>query len=357
MTGHKPPSPIVSTTPPPLLRSVSAVMVADDVVSDRALLARWGNALAEFFTDVELVIIANGVSGPVALELEALVADIPDLTIHFLAERIDRDTAQLVGLDSAIGDWILLAEPHSERLSVLRELINSLRDGYQVVVALGEEPGGRGPLYIVLAAMYFRLYHALTGRTVLNPRPVLRLYSRAAALYLAGSADGEMLLRLGTIAGGFPAFLGRWPGLAPDYFSGRDWRAAVAKGLQALVSVTSAPLRLASVIALVSGVLSLVYSLYVVGMYLFKPGVEPGWTTLSLQISGMMFLFSVLFALMAEYMLGIYRGLPPRRRYVITREVRSSSRRHSRRLNVINEEGDFLHLGMPKNVAPQEVPQ
>jgi polyisoprenyl-phosphate glycosyltransferase len=331
-------------------------MVAGDAVPDRDLLASWGEALAELFTDTELVIIANGVSGPVALELEALAADIPDLTIHFLAERIDRDTAQLVGLDTAIGDWILLAEPRSERLAVLHELIDGLRQGYQVAVALGEAAGGHGPLYIGLASAYFRLYHALTGRTVLSPAPALRLYSRAAALYIAGSPDGEMLLKTGTIAGGFPTFLIRWPGLAPDRSSARAWRATVAKGLHELLSATSTPLRLASVIALTAGVLSLVYSLYVIAVYLFKPGVEAGWTTLSLQISGMMFLFSLLFALMAEYVLGIYRGLPPRRRYVITREVRSPGRRHLRRLNVINEEGDF-HLGMPDKIVPRELPQ
>jgi len=355
MTGHNQLSPPAAAAPP-LLRSVSAVMVADDIMPDRALLATWGEALAELFTDTELVIVANGVSGPAVLELEALAADIPDLTIHFLAERIDRDTAQLVGLDTAIGDWILLAEPRPERLAVLRELIDSVRQGYQVAIALGEEAGGHGPLYTGLASAYFRLYRALTGRTVLDPPPALRLYSRAAALYLAGSPDGEMLLKTGTIAGGFPAFLGRWPGLAPDRSAPRAWRATVAKGLQELLSATSTPLRLASVIALTAGALSLVYSVYVVVVYLFKPGVEAGWTTLSLQISGMMFLFSLLFALMAEYMLGIYRGLPPRRRYVITREVRSPGQRHSRRLNVINEEGDF-HLGMPAKIVPREVSQ
>src|SRR5215469_3182344 len=106
MTGRSTPSPTAATAPL-LLRSVSAVMIADDEnVPGRATLAAWGEALAELFTDTELVIIANGVSGPVALELEWLAADIPDLTIHFLAERIDRDAAQLVGLDTAIGDWI-----------------------------------------------------------------------------------------------------------------------------------------------------------------------------------------------------------------------------------------------------------
>jgi hypothetical protein len=202
-----------------------------------------------------------------------------------------------------------------------------------------------------MARLYFRLYHALTGRAVLRPPPALRLYARPAALYIAGSAEGEMLLKTETIAGGFPAFVGRYPGLAADPPRPRTWRDALAKGLHELLNASSLPLRLASFIALATGALSLLYSVYVVAVFLFKPDVLAGWTTLSLQISGMMFLFSLLFALMAEYVLGIYRGLAPRRRYVITRELRSPKRRHAARLNVVDEDGTF-HIGMPPAAAP-----
>ena len=336
--------------PPALAGSVSAVIVADEAAPARASLAAWGEALAGLFADVELVVVANGVSSATALALEALAADIPDLTIHFLADRIDHDTAHLVGLDSAIGDWVLLAEPGATRLPALRALIGRVREGYQVAVAIGDAAPAQGFVYGRVAKLYFRLYRALTGRTVLRPPPALRLYSRAAALYLAGSPEGEMLLKTEMIAGGFPAFVGRFAGLAPDRRRARNWRATVSKGLHELLSASALPLRLASFIALATGALSLVYSVYVVGVYLLKPDVLQGWTTLSLQVSGMMFLFSLLFALMAEYVLGIYRGLAPRRRHVITREIRSPLRRGAHRLNVINEAGEF-HLGMPAPAA------
>ena len=66
-------------------------MVVDDLVPDQIVVRSWGDALAEFFADIELVIVANGVSSAITLELEALAAVIPDLTVHFLIERIDPD--------------------------------------------------------------------------------------------------------------------------------------------------------------------------------------------------------------------------------------------------------------------------
>jgi polyisoprenyl-phosphate glycosyltransferase len=334
----------------PALGSVSAVLVVDDHVPTPSTLTAWGDALAELFTDVQLIIVANGAGTPAALALEELVARVPDVTVLFLAERIDHDSANLIGLDTAIGDWVLLAQANNERAPALRDLISRLREGYQVTIAIGRDVGPQGLVYDLLAGGFFRLYQTLTGRPVLRPTPILRLYSRAAALFIAGSADGGMLLRTDIIAGGFSVFVGRYPALASDPPRSHSGLAAMSKAVRELLSATALPLRLTSTIALTSGLLSLCYSLYAMVIYLMVPDVSKGWTTLSLQISGMMFLFSMMFALMAEYVLGIYRGLAPRRRYVITREIRSPTTRHARRLNVIDAAGAF-HLGMPTENA------
>jgi hypothetical protein len=322
-------------------------MVVEDAVPESTDLEAWGEALGHLFTDTELIVVANGVNSEVALALESLARITPDLTVHFLADRIDRDTAQLVGLDMALGDWVLLAEPSPPRLAALPDLIAAVRKGYQAISLQGrDEPAPASRAVSLARAARNRLYFGLTKRKVLNPEPRMRLYSRAAALYIAGSPDGEMLLKTETVAGGFPSIAGQVPGLSPDTERAVHWRAAGSKALQDLLRASALPLRLASLLALTSGALSLLYSLYVVAIYLLKSSVERGWTTLSLQISGMMFLFSLLFALLAEYVLAIYRGMPPKRRYIITRELRSPHRRSQPRLNVINEGGDF-YLGMP----------
>ena len=335
---------------PPHPGSLSAVLVVSNEAPSLETLTGWSDALAELFTDVQLIVVANGVTTPVALALEALTAQVPDITVLFLADRIDHDNAYLIGLDTAIGDWVLLAEARIERLPVLRELLSRLRDGYQVAIALGERATGHGPLYAVVSRVYFWIYQTLTGRPILVPPPVLRLYSRTAALFIAGSAEGGMLLKSEVIAGGFAVFVSRHTALGSDPLPSRRGIETIAKGIRELLNATAFPLRLTSAIALTSGVLSLCYSIYVLVIWFFQPEVMKGWTTLSLQVSGMMFLFSVMFTLMAEYVLGIYRNLAPRRRYLITREIRGPRTRHSGRLNVIDATGAF-HLGKPAEVT------
>ena len=332
------------------LGTVSAVMVVEAVAPTAAALKEWGQELAEIFEDIELVVIANGVSSSVTLALEDLATEVPDLTIQFLASPIDRDAAYLVGLDIALGDWLILAQPRAERLRPLSELVARAREGYQVVTAVGPNAESRGLIYAVLEQLFFQLYVLLTGWTMLRPAPVMRLYSRAAAQFITASAHGEMLLKAASVAGGFPSFISRDLGIQADEAARRSWRNTVSKAVQELLTASTLPLRAASLIALLSGGLSLVYSLYVVGIYLFKPDVLPGWTTLSMQISGMMFLFSMLLAVMSEYLVGIYRTLAPRRRYVVSRELRSRKRWHANRLNVVDQAGSF-RLGMPDEFA------
>jgi hypothetical protein len=127
----------------------------------------------------------------------------------------------------------------------------------------------------------------------------------------------------------------------------------MGRGLRALVTTTSAPLRLASMLAISAGILSLLYSFYVVVVYFIKADVQAGWTTISLEISSMMFLFSIILTLISEYVLQIHSRLPTRRRYVIVRELRSSRTRRPRRLNLTAGDGQLKSGQNDTSARPQ----
>jgi hypothetical protein len=68
------------------------------------------------------------------------------------------------------------------------------------------------------------------------------------------------------------------------------------------VNHSVAPLRLVSFLGLTGSFLSLIYSLYVVGVYLLKQDVMPGWTTMSLQVSGLFFLVFIMLTMIGEHL-------------------------------------------------------
>jgi dolichol-phosphate mannosyltransferase len=61
------------------------------------------------------------------------------------------------------------------------------------------------------------------------------------------------------------------------------------------------PLRFVSALGLAASALNLLYVVYVVVTYLFKAHVQEGWTTTSLQLSGMFFLLFSILTVLSEY--------------------------------------------------------
>lgn len=340
------------------LTSLTAVFVVrvfnPPVETVRALV----DALAERVADFNIVIVANGVDSGAALALNALVNEIPDVTIVYIAPEQHDDVARLLGIEQAIGDYILLCTPTLAEIADLDRLFAHISKGNDVVI--GRRRGGlavaRGPLNALCFSIFRQVFRLATGRHYAKSHPAFLLLSRAAALHIAGSPEGEVLIRSGEIGRGFPLKIVDLPD-APDFYGqGIDLRTGVSRAIRLLVTTSSFPLRMTSYIGMIGGLGSLVYAIFALAVWAIKRDVAPGWTSLSLQLSGICFLMSLMFFLMAEYLMQIFASLPPRsRRHLIAREVSSQFSRRKNRLNVVDAQGQF-QIGMPDEYARPNLP-
>ncbi len=335
------------------LPSVSAVFVVENAVPSRQDFNSIADVLADHFVDYNFILVANGSSDAAALVLKKIVAETPDTMCLFLAERADADFARIVGIDHAIGDHVLLATPTKAEISALPSMIEATRQGFDLVIAKNKAFRTRHRwLYHRSRRLFLRFLQFLTGVSIDPNSSRLRLFSRPAALHVLGQRHAELLLQSSDIAPGFPCKILRDAFDEPVSPTQRSMSRSVTKGLRAIVSTGTIPMRLASVAALTAGGLALLYSLYVVATYFFKPDVAPGWTTVSLQVTGMMFLFALIFVLLAEYIIQIYEGMPVSRRRYVVRELNSEQTRRSGRLNIVDSDGEF-QLGAPRDLAPE----
>jgi hypothetical protein len=339
-----------------MLTSLTVVSVVKDNVVDLAVFDQFIAVLEQQAIDFDFVLVSNAVNAELALRLKALVAAVPDTTVVFLGERVHDDLARLVGIEHAVGDYLLLCDMTSDDPATFPSLLAPLGVGYDLVI--GDTPGSFMPTRSVstriLYRLYIHLYAAMTG-VELERRPTgLRVLSRSAALFLAGRPNSELLVRARNIGNGFPATaVTLMPKMVPPQLEpqvSHSW----SKGIGMLLSVSTMPLRGASYSALLGGVLSILYSFYVFSIYLFKPDVANGWTTISLQLAGMMFIFSVVLLFISEYIIQIHSASPPRsRRYLVLRELRSTLSRRSSRLNIVDAEGRF-QVGQPRWLLPAD---
>ncbi|HYC65446.1 MAG TPA: glycosyltransferase, partial [Reyranellaceae bacterium] len=142
--------------------SVSAVVVFEDRPPDLLAVKDLAEQLARRFMDSEIILVANGVDDTAAVALKALTEEVPDLSVLFLATRLDGDEATLAGIENAVGDWVLLVEAGASTIAALPQLFDRLDQGFDVVIGRTPERRGPGPRRFAIEA-YFALYRMLNG--------------------------------------------------------------------------------------------------------------------------------------------------------------------------------------------------
>jgi hypothetical protein len=326
------------------LTSVSLILVVRDTLPDRALLDRLLAVLGERFTDVETILVADG-SGAGVRELKSLVATLPDATCLVLAEWLDTEVASMVGMENAVCDHVLLLSLTEASVAAVPEAVERIRAGYD---AAFDRAVAVHDTFIHRAAYQF--LSSMTG-AALKPSPVeLGLMQREAALYLLSRQNAELLLKARTCGPGFAAAEVDVAETSPEPERASSIAARAAKAVRLAISLGATPVRLLGLFAMLASALSLLYAAYVVLVFFLKPHVEAGWTTLSLQMAGMMFLFSLMFWLLSEYVVQIHAATGGRRRRTVVRELRSERTARSSRLNVVDETGAF-RLGAPETAT------
>jgi hypothetical protein len=101
-------------------------------------------------------------------------------------------------------------------------------------------------------------------------------------------------------------------------------REGIERGVGLIVTNSTQPLRLMSVVGVVLSAVNALYVLYIVSIFVFKTRVAEGWTTLSLQHAVMFaFLFAIL-AVLCEYVGRLLTETRDRPLYFVAEE-RSSS--------------------------------
>ena len=283
---------------------VSAVAVLRD---HAAILPAFVEELAAVldarFANYEILLIDNGSTDDTGDVVKTLLGRHRCLRYLRLTRPTDDETAVLAGLDAAIGDYVATLNPDFDPPTEIPAMVEKCRGGDDLVLGVDRHPTRPGFAYRALRAAF----NALAGRLVrfdpVTGTSVFRVLSRQAVNALVKVRLRKRHFSIVAADVGLTTAAHSYErisrsGKSPSHNLFRSLRL----GLSVLVHNSLVPLRLASAIGLLGSALSMMYSLYVVGVYLFKQDVMPGWTTLSLAVSGLFGLAFLMLALMGEYL-------------------------------------------------------
>jgi hypothetical protein len=310
-----------------------------------------GASVQRIVTDYELIVVDNA-STDDSLELVRKLTGPggePNLQVYALTKEVDGDTASWVGMENALGDFVVVVDPLLDDIHLLPEMLNAAMSGADVVFAANTERPARGFTYNLGSRVFCALYRTFSGVDLATDAPRYRVLSKRVINFILQHPQPAVSYRHLPATGGFSKVNLTYSAL-PKVRKPANMVNSIDRGMRLLVSTSRAPLRIVTSVALFGAVMSLVYSVYVIAIALLKDQVAPGWVSLSLQQSGMFLLFSLELLVLGEYLLNMASCSSEGPRYHVAQEFTSARVSRREKLNV-EERQSHVPTQMPRRMA------
>lgn len=258
--------------------------------------------LRQHYANYELVLVDDGSEDDTVDIVTDLQREYECVRLIRLSRRFGEEIAIFAGLDSVIGDYVVVMLPNSDPPAVVPEMVRCARDSGGIVFGVAE--GQRQSLLMRAGAALFHWYCRRVAHLNL-PRNTtqFRVLSRQAVNALTQVRNMYRYLRVLSTHVGYRS---RSFPYRPLNRSGESQRRPFLPALNAAIdiAVTSSghPLRFVSWLGVFAGVCNALYALYVVLIFALKDEVAEGWTTLSLQNAAMFFLVFLILTVSSEYL-------------------------------------------------------
>jgi hypothetical protein len=284
---------------------LSVVLVARNQGSHlRDIVSGIASSIAPLVSDYELIVVDNASTDESVALLKELTGEngLPNLQVYALTKEVDIDTGSWVGLENALGDFVAVIDPEADDIAFLPQMLDKAVSGADVVFAHNQGRAIKGIAYRIAFTAFNMLYKIFNGIHLAKEAPHYRLLSKRVINFILQHPQPAITYRHLPATGGF-ARANLQYSATTRVFRNAHLSESIDRGMRLLVSTTRAPMRLVTSLSMFGAAANLLYSVYVVAIALFKSDVSPGWTSLSLQQSGMFFLLSLVLMVLGEYIL------------------------------------------------------
>lgn len=300
--------------------------------------------ISSLVSDYELIIVDNASDDDSIAVLKKLagVNGLSNLQVYALIKEVDADTASWVGLENALGDFVVVIDPLADDIRFLPEMLDKAASGADVVFANNQIKTAQSLVYRSAYAVFNRLYKWFNGIHLAKDAPQYRVLSKRVVNFILQHSQPAITYRHLPASGGF-ARVNLNYSATPRISKPKKLMESIDRGMQLLVSTTRAPMRLVTSFSLFGAVANLVYSIYVVAIGFLKTDVAPGWISLSLQQSGMFFLISFVLFVLGEYILQMASLSNEGPLYHVGQEFTSARMTRREKLNIESVGPEAMH--------------
>jgi polyisoprenyl-phosphate glycosyltransferase len=280
-----------------------------------SLIAPCGNAAAHLKEDLfelyqilkknysffEIILVLDGSTDNTPQLAHSFLNEMEGLRILQLSRHHGLDIAASAGIDSSIGDYVIVLSLETDPASLIPALIKNISENQTLIYGQPEQSNS----YIAPRTFFSKIFNWYCRRylnvDIQRGGSLVRCMNRKMANQFTQNKDKHRSLRLMTAQLGVRAQPHIYQFKKSQRIKKSFWN-DVGTAMDILVSTSAHPMRLLSRAALTFGTLSFLYSIYIFAIYFFKTDVAPGWVTLSFQLSMSFFMLFVVLAILSEYL-------------------------------------------------------
>lgn len=298
--------------------------------------------LRERYADYEVVLVDDGSEDDTVAQAKVQISRYQDVRLLRLSRSFGQETAITAGLESVIGDYVVVMLPDSDPPGVIPEMVERARTGVGIVIALRQGPRSEGFLFRFGATLFYAYANRFLKLGIPPESVDFRVLSRKSVNALIQIRDHLRYIR------SFSAYVGYGTETIPYTPISRRGKPgkrrlfeAVGLGINLIVANSSHPLRLMSIIALLLSGGAAFYALWYVGLRILVEGTPAGWVTTLAWISMPFFFLFLIVAVLCEYLGRILVEIQDRPLYFVAEEWdHGSTVVDERRKNIVHQSAD-----------------
>jgi len=257
------------------------------------------DVLTKHYSNYEIIFIDDNGSQKNAEILKQALQSVECIRVLKIAKCESFDIAATAGLDSAIGDYVVIMGSAMDPPALIPQLVELSASGSGIAVGINKMPPQKSIIVNILSKSFHWYLDKYVGVNLIPGSTHFRALSRRVVNAIIEIKGKYRKIRYLTTASGFES--AQMP-YVPNKVHGLTFWNLFSESAEMLIANSAHPMRLLSFLGLLASSLNLVYIFYVIIIYVIKKDVAPGWTTLSLQTGGMFFLLFALLAMMGEYL-------------------------------------------------------
>jgi dolichol-phosphate mannosyltransferase len=283
------------------------------------------DVLSSRYSNYELVLVDDGSTDKTINTVELLLKRTECTRLIILSRNYGEEIAISAGLDSAIGDFVVVMLPDSDPPQLIPEMVSLGRSGNGVVFGVLKNYQDQ-PWWSRVGSDLFHWYcERALNLNFPKYSTQFKVLSRQAVNAITQIRDRYRYIRIFTSFVGYSNITIEYE---PKHRSGkprqRGFLESVNLAIDIVVANSKHPLRFVTMLGLLASILNLMYIGYIILVNIFKRNVMEGWTTSSLQNAGMFFFILLILTVISEYIGRILEETKDRPLYYVIDEKTSS---------------------------------